>query len=121
MMQQCRCGRLSVCAGNADQHGAVVVLGEQFYIADHRPVGLFRADDDRMGRRMGQRDAGAQHQRREVRPVRACKIGEGNILVRRFRSGFGIVVPGRDSRSTRHQRMRGRTAGAAESEDREVL
>ena len=120
-MQQRRCCRFPVRAGNADQDGAVGVFRQQFDIADNRAVGFPGADHDRMRPGMCQRYARAQHQGRELRPVRGHEIRERYVLVRGFRPGIGVVVPCRDSRAAGHQRMSGRAAGAAESEDRQVL
>ena len=121
VMDQRRGGRFAVCPCDADQRRAVVVFDKQFDVADDLSSRGAGAGDDRMGRRVRQRDAGAEHQRGNAGPVRLGEIGQRNVLIGGFRAGVRIVVPCRDSRPAGHQRTRSGAAGAAESEDRHVL
>ena len=69
--QRCR-GRLAVGAGDGDERRirrvAAPLAAEQFDIADHLDAGLARQQHAPVRRRMGERRAGRQYQRGEIRP-----------------------------------------------------
>ena len=79
MRDQRRGGRFAVGAGDRDERRvrrvAAAFAAKQFDIADHLDAGLPRRQHGPVRRRMGQRRAGRQHQRGEIRPRYRAQIG----------------------------------------------
>jgi hypothetical protein len=71
------------------------LAAEQLDVADHLDGGLVRQIDDPVRRRMGQRHAGREHQRGDLRPVDGAQIGGRNA---------GGLQPWRRSARRRHRR-----------------
>ena len=113
-------GRLAVGAGDGDERRirrmTPPLAAEQFDVADHLDAGLPRHQHRPMRRRMGQRRAGRQDQRRKIRPRYRAQIGGGETGLRRLGDIVGAVVAGDHFRAARLQRVAARKAGAAEAE-----
>src|SRR6185369_13115358 len=97
------------------------LAAEQLDVADHLDRGIAREADAPMRRRMGQRHAGREHQRRDLTPVDVAQVGDRNpggarLLDRRF-----AVVERHHIRAAREQRARTRKAGSAEPEQRDLF
>ncbi len=88
MRDQRRRGRLAVGAGDGDERRvrrmAAALAAEQFDVADHLTAGLPRHQHRPMRRRMRQRRAGGQDQRREIRPRHRAQIGGDEAGLRRL-------------------------------------
>ena len=76
---------------------------------------------DPVRRRMRQRHAGRQHQRRDARPIDLAQIGGRNAGAGRLRDGLGVVVPADDVGAAGEQRARARQPRAAQAEHRDLL
>ena len=75
---------------------------------------------DQCGRRMGQRHARRQHQRRDLRPVKFAQIGDRNAGARRIGDAFRTVIPADDVGTAGEQRARRDKPRAAEPEHRDL-
>ena len=120
MRDQRRRGRLAVGAGDGDERRvrrmAAAFTAEQFDVADHLTAGLPRHQHRPMRRRMRQRRAGRQDQRRKIRPRHRAQIGGGEAGLRRLGDILSAVVARDHFRAARLQGMAARKAGAAEAE-----
>ena len=118
-------GRLAVGAGDGDERRVrrvtAALAAEQFDVADHLDAGLPRHQHRPMRRRMGQRRAGRQDQRGEIRPRHRAQIGGDEAGLRRLGDIVGAVVAGDHFRAARLQRVAARKPGAAEAEHRDRL
>ena len=118
-------GRLAVGAGDRDERRvrrvAASLAAEQFDVADHLTAGLPRHQHRPMRRRMRQRRAGGEDQRREIRPRYRAQIGGGETGLRRLGDIVGTIVARNHFRAAGLQRMAARKAGAAEAEDGDRL
>ncbi len=122
--QRC-CGRLAVGAGDGNERRVrrvtAALTAKQFDVADHLTAGLPRHQHRPMRRRMGERRAGRQNQRRKIRPRHRAQIGGGETGLRRFGDIVGRVVARDHFRATGLQRVAARKAGTAEAEDGDRL
>ncbi len=125
MRDQRRRGRLAVGAGDGDERRirrvTAALAAEQFDVADHLDAGLPRHQHRPVRRRMGQRRAGRQNQRGEIRPGHGAQIGGDEAGLRRLGDIVGAVVAGDDFRAARLQRVAARKPGTAEAEHRDRL
>ncbi len=125
MRDQRRGGRFAVGAGDGDERRVrrmtAPLAAEQFDVADHLDAGLSRRQHGPVRRRMGQRHAGRQHQRREIRPRHRAQIGGDEAGLRRLGDVVGAVVARDHFGAARLQRVAARKAGAAEAEHRDRL
>jgi hypothetical protein len=114
-------GRLAVGAGDGDERRArrmrTPLAAEQLDVADHLDRRRARQPHRPVRRRVGERNAGRQHQRRDPRPVDMPQIGGRNPGRRRLGHAVGIVVPADDIGTAGQQRARARQPGVAEAED----
>ena len=122
---QRRCRRFAVGAGDGDERRAGRALcplaAEQFDIADHLDAGLLRQRHRPVRFRMRERNAGRQHQRRDLRPIDLPQIGGGNAGGVRFGDARGIVIEGDDVGAAGEQRAGARKPRAAQPEHRDLL
>ena len=120
MRNQRRRRRLAVGAGDGDERrvgrDAAALAAEQFDVADHLDAGFLRELDGPMRRRMGERNAGRQHQRRELRPISAAQIGGRDAGGVGLRHALRIVVVGDDIGAAGHERAGARQPRAAQPE-----
>ena len=105
-------GRLAVGAGDGDERRvrrmAAALAAEQLDVADHLDRGGAREPDRPVRRRMGERHAGREHQRGELRPVDVPQVGGRDAGAGRLRHRVGIVVPA-DRRRRRRPAARWRS------------
>ncbi len=119
--------RLAVGAGDADDARLLASLRradraeEQLDIADHFAARLARLEHKRVRAWMCQRHPGAEHQRRHIAPVDACKIAHAHAgsLCRRPRRR--LVVPAKHFGPAGRKRKCRRDARARKPEDRDGL
>ena len=120
MRDQRRGGRFAVGAGDGDERRvgreAAALAAEQLDIADHLDGGFLRKPDHPMRRRMGERNAGRQHQRRDPRPVGVAQIGGGNAGGIGLRHALRIVVVADDVGAAGKERTRAHQPRAAQPE-----
>ena len=113
-------GRLAVGAGDGDERRVgrmtAALAAEQFDVADHLNARLPRHQHRPMRRRMRQRRAGRQDQRRKIRPRHRAQIGGDETGLRRLGDIVGAVVAGDHFRAAGLQRVAARKARAAEAE-----
>ena len=120
MGDQRRRGRLAVGAGDGDERGvgrvAAPLAAEQLDVADDLDGHGAGEADRPMRRRMGERNAGRKHQRRDLRPVELAQVGGRNPRARRVGDAGGTVVPAHHVGAAGEQRAGRDQAGAAEAE-----
>ena len=125
MRDQRRRGGFAVGAGDGDERRirrvTAALAAEQLDIADHLDAGLLRRQHGPVRRRMGQRRAGRQHQRGEIRPRYVAQIGGDEAGLRGLGDIVGIVVAGDHFGAAGLQRMAARKPRAAEAEHRDRL
>ena len=81
------------------------LAAEQLDVADHLDGGVAREPDRPVRRRMGERHAGREHQRGDLRPVDAAQVGGRNAGRARPCATFvGVVVAGDDLGAAGQQR-----------------
>ena len=118
-------GRFAVGAGDGDERRirrmTAPFAAEQLDIADHLDAGLARRKHRPVRRGMGQRRAGRQHQRREIRPRYLAQIRGDEARLGRFGQFFGAVVAGDHLGAARPQGVAARQPRAAEAEHRDRL
>ena len=118
-------GRLAVGAGDRDERRvgreAPPLAAEQLDVADHFDAGLARQQHAPVRRRMGQRRAGGEDQRGEIRPGDLAQVGGDEAGLRGLRDIVGAVVAGDDLGAAGLQRVTARKARAAEAEHRDRL
>ncbi len=126
MRDQRRRGRFAVGAGDGHERrvrrmAPAFAAEEQFDIADHLDAGLPRRQHGPMRRRVGQRRARRQYQRREIRPGYFAQIGGDKTRLRSLGEFFDTVVAGDHFRAARPQGVTACEPGAAEAEHRDRL
>ena len=118
-------GGFAVGAGDRDERRIRRVTpplaAEQFDVADHLDAGLARRQHRPVRRRMGERRARRQHQRREICPRYFAQIGGDEPGLRGLGDIVGAVVAGDHFRPARLQRMTACEPRAAEAEHRHRL
>ena len=125
MGDQRRRRRFAVGAGDGDERRVRRVMpalaAEQFDVADHLDAGLVRERRRPMRRRMGERHAGRQHQRRDLAPIGVAQIGGRNAGRVGFRHARRVVVEGDDVGAAGEQRAGARQPRAAQPEHRDLF
>ena len=125
MRDQRRGGRFAVGAGDGDERRirrmTAALAAEQFDIADHLDAGLLRRQHGPVRRRMGERRAGRQHQRGEIRPRHLAQIRGDEAGLRGLGELVGAVVAGDHLGAARLQGVTARQPRAAEAEHRNRL
>ena len=125
-MRDQRCGGgFAVGAGDGDE-GRVgrmtpPLAAEQFDVADHLDARLSRRQHAPVRRRMGQRHAGRQHQRGEIRPRYVSQIRGDETGLRRLRQIVDVVVARNHFSAAGLQRVAACKTRAAEAEHRDRL
>jgi len=116
MADQRRRRRFAVRARDADIGGLALRAHEQFDVADEFEFGRLRACCDRMRGRMRVRNAGRNHEARELGEIGRGEIDEGDVECARFRTAVFAVVPRPDFGSRSHQGTRRRKPRLAEAQ-----
>ena len=116
--------RFTVGAGDGDHLRSLVVrrcvhrAGEQLHVTQDLDAGGPRLFHRPMRRRVGQRNARREQQRRELRPVGAGKVGERQPLCGRSVTRCRSIIPERHFGPAGDQRARSRQARAGQPEHR---
>ena len=110
-------GGFAVGAGHPHHPAGRARAREQLHIPEDLDPGGERAGDQGMGRGMGERDAGAEHQGYEVVPFDAVEIGQRHAQRGGVAAAGRIVVPGVDRGAAGRQRQRSGNTGTAQAED----
>ena len=97
------------------------LAAEQLDVADHLDRGGAREPHRPVRRRMGERHAGREHQRGNLRPVDMPEVGGGDAGAGRLGDGVGAVVPADHVGAAGEQRAGADQPGAAEAEHRDLL
>jgi hypothetical protein len=118
-------GRLAIGAGDGYERRlgrmAPPLAAEQLDVADHRHGGRTCEPDRPVRRRMGERHAGREHERRNGRPVGLAQIGSCAAGGLRLRHPFGVVITRDHVGTAGRQRLAACEARATETKDRNGL
>ncbi len=96
------------------------LAAEQLDVADHLDAGGAREPDRPVRRRMGERHAGREHERRDPAPVDLAQVGGRDPGLRRMLDARRIVVPADHVGAAREQRAGAREPRGAEPEHRDL-
>jgi len=114
--------RLAIGAGDGDERRVgrdrPALAAVKLDVADHLDGGIAREPDRPVGRRMGERHAGREHERGNARPFDTAQVLDRKTLAGRFRRLAGRIVAGDHPGAAGLQRAAHGEAGRAEAEHR---
>ncbi len=117
-------GRLAVGAGDGNDLAGRTLLrplaAKQLDVADHLDAGSVRAHDRPIRLRVGQGNAGREHERGKARPVDGREIGQNEPGGQRLGPALLVVVPGEHIGAAGFERAHGGDAAQAQALDRYV-
>ena len=120
-----RGGRFPVGPGDGDERRtrreAAALAAEQLDVADHLDGGFSRERNAPVRARMGERNAGREHQRRDLRPIELPQVGGRNAGCVRLRHALRIVVEGDHVGAAGEERARAHQSRAAQPEHGDLL
>ena len=125
MRDERRGGRFPVGPGDGDKRrtrrDAAALAAEQLDVADHLDGGFSRERNAPVRAGMGERNAGREHQRRDLRPIELPQVGGRNAGGVRLRHALRIIVEGDHVGAAGEERARAHQSRAAQPEHRDLL